>query len=226
MKHRTVRDVMADAVTVTTSTRYKDLVRMLVGRGISGLPVLSRRGTVAGVVSESDLLMKEELQHDPGSRPAVHHRRALRAKAAGDTAGDVMTTHPVTVRPDATVAEAARLMDRQHASCLLVVDEHGKLAGTVGPRDLLRIFLRPDSEIRADIVDEVLTGYLGTNPALVSVDVIDGVVTLAGEVERKSMLASVLPAIRAIDGVVDVEGQLSYATDDTRQPSAAVLRDY
>jgi len=64
----------------------------------------------------------------------------------------------------------------------------------------------------------VLAGYLGTNPAMVQVDVADGVVRLTGEVERKSMLAFLLPAVRAVDGVVDVEGQLSYAIDDTRRP--------
>jgi hypothetical protein len=91
------------------------------------------------------------------------------------------------------------------------VAEDGKLGGVLSPRDLLRVFLRPDSEIRAEIIDEVLAGYLGTNPVLVSVDVTDGVVRL----RCKSMLSAVLPAARAIDGVVDVEGQLSYELDDT-----------
>jgi len=228
MKHRTVRDVMtADVVTVTTSTRFKDLVSLLVGRRISGLPVLSSQGQVVGVVCETDLLVKEEFQRDPGTRPVTRpHRRALRVKAAGDTAGEVMTTRPVTVRPDARVAEAARLMDRHHVGCLPVVDEDGGLAGTVSPRELLRVFLRPDGEIRAEIIDEVLVRYLGTNPALVSVDVTDGVVTLCGEVEYKSMLPLVLPVTRAVDGVVDVEGQLTYGIDDTRLPPVPDLHDY
>jgi CBS-domain-containing membrane protein len=228
MKHCTVRDVMTtDAVTATTSTAFKDLVEILVRRRISGLPVLSRQGKVVGVVGEADLLMKEEVQQDPGARPARRpRRRALRAKAAGDTAGDVMTTRPVTVRPDATVAEAARLMDRYHASCLPVVEEDGKLAGAVSRRDLLRVFLRPDRDIRAEIIDEVLVRYLDTNPALVSVDVTDGVVTLSGEVGSKSMLPLISPAAQAVDGVVDVEGHLTYAVDDTRHPSVLDLRDY
>ena len=121
----------------------------------------------------------------------------------------------MTVRPGATAAEAARLMDRHQVSCLLVVDEGGKLLGVVSPRDLLRVFLRPDEEIRTEIVDDVLAGYLGTNPALVKVDVTDGVVRLAGELERKSMLALLPPAVRAVDGVIDVEGELGYAIDDT-----------
>lgn len=49
-------------------------------------------------------------------------------------------------------------------------------------------------------------------------DVTDGVVRLAGEVERKSMLALLLPAVRAVDGVVGAQGLLSYAIDDTARP--------
>jgi len=207
----------ADAVSATTSTAFKDLVETLVRRRVSGLPVLSRQGRVVGVVCAADLLMKEELQLDPGARPTrLVHRQALRAKAAGDSAGDVMTTRPVTVRPDTTIAEAARLMDRHHASCLPVVEEDGRLAGTVDRRDLLRVFLRADNDIRAEIIDEVLLRYLDTNPVLVRVDVTDGVVTLSGEVGAKSMLPLIFPAIRAVDGVVDVEGHLTYAVDDTK----------
>jgi hypothetical protein len=62
----------------------------------------------------------------------------------------------------------------------------------------------------------VLVRHLGANPALVSVVVTDGVVTLTGRVECKSMLSAVRSAARDIDGVVDVEGQLSYEIDDTR----------
>jgi CBS domain-containing protein len=227
MKHCTVRDVMtADPVTVTTSTAFKDLVEILVSRRVSGLPVLGRKGKVIGVVCEADLLVKEEAQRDPGARSARRLRRqALRVKAAADTAGDVMT-RPVTVPPSATVAEAARLMDKHHTSCLPVVNEDGKLAGTVGRRDLLQVFLRPDSDIRAEIIDEVLVRYLDTNPVLVRVDVTDGMVTLTGEVGSKSMLPLISPAIRAVDGVVDVEGLLTYAVDDTRMPGLFGARDH
>ena len=69
----------------------------------------------------------------------------------------------MTVRPGATVAEAARLMDRHEITCLLVTGETGELLGVVGPRNLLQIFLRPDGEVRAEIIEDVLAGYLRTN---------------------------------------------------------------
>jgi CBS domain-containing protein len=134
-----------------------------------------------------------------------------------------MTTHVVTIRPDATVAEAAWLMDRHHVTCLPVADETGKLLGIVSPRDLLQVFLRPDAEIRDDIYDEVVGQALGTNPVLVYVNVCNGMVTLTGEVERKSMIPLVLPLVRAVDGVVHAEAELQYAIDDSHIPSGPVV---
>lgn len=217
MRHYEVRDLMTtDPVTVTSATPIKDLAGILVKQRIGALPVLTARGRPAGLVTEADLLRKEQLQQDPDGQHSMHlSYRARRAIATAETAGEIMSRHPVTVRPDATAAEAARLMDRHQVSCLLVVDEGGRLLGVASPRDLLRVFLRPDDEIRTEIIGAVLTDYLGTNPAMVQVDVTDGVVRLAGELERKSMLALLPPAVRAVDGVVDVDGQLSYAIDDT-----------
>jgi osmotically-inducible protein OsmY len=100
------------------------------------------------------------------------------------------------------------------------------MVGAVSLRDLLRVFLRPDNAIRTDIINEVLAGYLGTNPAMVRVDVTDGVVKLSGEVERRSMLPLVLPMVRAVDGVIDAECELRYAVDDTGLPTTADMTDY
>ena len=218
MRQYEVREVMtADPVTVTSATSLKHVAELLVRQKISAVPVLSLRGSVLGVVAETDLLRKEELQRDPDGGHSVHlSYRARRDLATAETAGEIMSTEPVTVRPGATVAEAARLMDRHGVTCLPVTDESGKLLGVVGPRNLLQIFLRPDAEIRAEIIKDIVVGYLGSNEALVEVDVTDGVVRLAGELERKSMVALVRPAVRAVDGVIDVEGELSFAYDDTK----------
>jgi CBS domain-containing protein len=133
-----------------------------------------------------------------------------------------MDRYPATVQAGTSVAEAGRLMDRHQCRFLLVTGEDGKLLGVVTARDLLRVFLRADATIKAEISRDVLSDYLGTNPVLVQVDVTDGVVRLTGELERKSMLAALLPAVRAVDGVIDVEGRLGYAIDDSRLPRVPV----
>jgi CBS domain-containing protein len=226
MRHCTVAAVMTtDVLTVTPRESFKNLASMLVDHRISALPVVGRDGRLAGIVSESDLLKKAELQADPGERRPHWGRRVARAKAAADSASEVMTTHVVTVRPDATVAAAAWVMDKHRVTCLPVVDEDGMLRGIVSPRDLLRVFLRPDAEIRDDIYGEVLGRSLGTNPVLVNVNVCNGMVTLTGEVERRSMIPLVLPLVRAVDGVVDAKADLQYAIDDSHVPAGPVDTD-
>ena len=144
--------------------------------------------------------------------------RTRRDIATAETAGELMDRYPATVPAGTSVAEAARLMDRHQTRFPLVTGEDGKLLGVVTARDLLRVFLRPDAAIKAEISRDILSLYLGTNPVLVQVDVIDGVVRLTGELERKSMLAAALRAVHAVDGVIDVDSQLGYAIDDIRLP--------
>lgn len=228
MAHRIVRAVMtAEVITVTEETPFKDLAGIMAEHRISALPVLDARGRLAGVVSELDLLRKEEYQQDPGAGPVPRAgRRAHRALAAGLTAGDVMTAPAVTVTPDASVVKAARALDRHHVRHLVVTNGEGWVAGIVTPRDLLKVYLRSDDEIRDEIVSDVITDYLGTNPVLVKVAVADGVVTLGGEVEKKSMIRLAVAMARSVDGVVDVADRLGYAIDDDRLPPTADLADY
>jgi CBS domain-containing protein len=157
MRHYQVRDVMtAGPVTVTPSTPIKEVASMLVRLQAGALPVVTPRDGAVGIVTETDLLRKEQLQQDPdGSHSAHLSYRDRRAFATAETAGEIMDPHPATVRPEAAVAEAARLMSRHQSRCLLVTDAGGKLLGVVNARDLLRVFLRPDEDIKADIVGDV-----------------------------------------------------------------------
>lgn len=220
MSHRKVGDVMTtDVVTVPSDMRFKELAALLGRLMVSALPVLGPDGRVAGVVSEVDLLRKEEYQQDPDAEPAPRWRRwADRARARGRTAADVMSSPAITVAPDASVVAAARLLDRHHIKRLLVVGADEQLAGIVTPHDLLRVYLRSDEEIRDEIVNDILVHYLVTNPALVKVTVTDGVVTLAGELEEKSMIPIAIRMTQAVDGVVDVvDAGMSFAVDDTHR---------
>jgi CBS domain-containing protein len=220
MRHYQVRDVMtANPMTVTPATPLKNVAEILVRGRIGVVPVLTPQGRVAGVVTEADLLRKEQLQRDPDGYHWTHlPYRIRRDIATAETAGELMDRYPATAPAGTSVPEAARLMDRHQSRFLLVTSEDGKLLGVVTPRDLLRVILRPDAAIKAEISRDILSVYLGTNPALVQVDVTDGVVRLSGELERKSMLPATLRAVRAVDGVIDVESHLGYAIDDMRLP--------
>lgn len=223
MTHRTVRAVMtASVATVSLDTPFKGLAAIMAEHGVNALPVLDARGRIAGIVSQTDLIRKEEYQDDAAARrpPHSHHHHA---QGAGRTARDVMSSPAVTITPDASVVAAARAFDRQHVSHLVVIGADGALEGILTPRDLLKVYLRTDDDIRGEILGEVIAQYLGCDPDRAQVTVTDGIVTLRGEVERKSMIPLAARMARSVDGVVDVVNELAYAIDDSRLPTAADL---
>ena len=219
MKRHTVQDLMTrDVVTVDVRTPYKRVAQILAEAKVSGLPVVDDDRHVAGVVSEADLLAREE--YPSTYRP---HRRILwpatlrrRRKAAASTAAELMSTPAITIEDRTSVVRAAREMDRHRIKRLPVVDEVGRLVGIVSRRDLLKIFLRTDEEIRAEIETEVLEQSLSVPSGTVRATVADGLVTLEGTVQRKTLIPVAVRLTRAVDGVVDVVDRLAYDIDDTK----------
>ncbi|MFE9796113.1 CBS domain-containing protein [Streptomyces goshikiensis] len=214
MKHIDVADLMTDeVVSVAPDTAFKDVAKLLAQYGVSGLPVVDDENRVVGVVSQTDILAHAAPDPHP-ARPAV-------PPAGPPTAGNVMSTPPVTIHAEETAADAARLMTRRGIERLPVVDEEDRLVGIVTRGDLLRLFVRPDSEIRRRITDEVLTEVLGVPAGAVDVHVVDGCVTLNGRVERRSQLPVLLSLVGQLDGVVAVASHVAARTDDTPATHAA-----
>jgi CBS domain-containing protein len=210
---RRVSDVMTTSVvTVDRITPYQEIDRLLTQHRISGMPVLKMGREVVGVVSEADLLAAEdETNRRARMASSIGRRRLLRKHPhVSLTAGTLMTAPAITVRPDATIPAAARLMNTHHIRRLPVVDGDGKLVGIVSRRDLLSVFLRPDADLARD-AREVLDEILVTEPKDVIVAVHHGVVTLTGTVPADShhgLLPVALHMIWDIDGVVDVVNRL------------------
>ncbi len=212
-----VRDVMTtDLAVARPDTPFKDMVRVLAERRVRALPVVDGEGRLVGIVSETDLALKEEYRPgDPLPLIEGPGRRRERAKAAGMTAADYMTRSVAVIGPDASLSAAARLLHHKDVKQLPVVDPDGRLVGVVTRRDLLTVFLRPDDDIRYEIVAGVLDATLNLPVDAVAVDVSDGVVTLAGQVPRRSLAREIVELVNAIDGVVGVVDELTWAQDDT-----------
>ncbi|MEU6255792.1 CBS domain-containing protein [Streptomyces sp. NPDC047043] len=199
----TVSDVMTHTVVaVGSAASFKEVVELLDQWKVSALPVLAGEGRVVGVVSEADLMAKEEFRDTDEGDPAV-----LR-KAAAVTAGELMSTPAVTVHADASLAEAARIMARRHVKRLPVVDGVGLLQGVVSRSDLLKVFLRDDEEIAQEIRRSVLGQLPVTTPLTVSVT--EGVVTLGGSLPDRMLVPVVARAVRAVEGVVDIRLDLTH----------------
>ncbi|MEV7127642.1 CBS domain-containing protein [Streptomyces sp. NPDC093260] len=200
-----VSDVMTRrVVALRTGAAFKDIVRAMQEWRVSALPVLDAGGRVVGVVSEADLLPKEEYSEgDVGRYGQVQHLAEVH-KADAVTAGELMSTPAVAVTPDATLACAARVMARRAVKRLPVVGPDGTLRGIVSRSDLLKVFLRDDEAIAEDVRDEVVARLFGTPAEAVRVDVRDGVVTLTGRVRETALVPLAARLARAVAGVVDV----------------------
>jgi CBS-domain-containing membrane protein len=207
----TVNDVMTTTVVaVKRGASYKEIAALLRKYRVSAFPVLDDDQRVIGIVSEADLLAKEALNADRGGAitAMVHHKELQ--KADGVTAGDLMTSNVVTVKPDDTVEQAARLMYHLQVKRLPVVNAGGYLVGIVSRADLLTVFDRPDGEIRAEIVNDVILHEFLIDPALFAVTVADGVVTIQGTPETADLGRNLMNRIRHVAGVVAVRDELNW----------------
>ncbi|WP_028805513.1 CBS domain-containing protein [Streptomyces sp. 142MFCol3.1] len=215
-QHSTVSEVMTrDVVTVRPDTSFKEITSVLSSHGISAVPVADEHGAPMGLVSEADLLGKQVEQPEKyGGQAAPPRWPHERAKARAEHAAGLMTSPVATAHADWSVAQAAREMNRHHVKRLVVVDETDHIIGIVSRPDLLRVFLRPDEEIREEIHDEVLTAILRLSGQEVQVQVHDGVVTLRGEVEKRSTAEIAERLAKGVDGVVTVRPMIDYAIDD------------
>ncbi len=216
----TVRDVMTQSVkTVRPETPLKEVARLLLETGISGVPVVGVEGTVLGVVSEADFLIKEQ------GAGAVRHRRLANLlgetaearsqleKLSAGTAGQAMTVPPVTVPPTCAITDAAALMTSRRINRLPVVDED-RLVGIVTRADLLRAYLRTDEELVQTIRDDVLLRILWLDPAGFNVEVHNGEATVTGTVERRSTAEIVAETIKLVPGIVNADVDLRWTLDD------------
>jgi CBS domain-containing protein len=216
MKKWRVDDVMTTAVvTVSRTASYRELVDLLVKHRFSAVPVVDAFQRVTGVVSEADLLRKIEYAGETEPRLFDgRRRRSDRRKGSGRTAADLMSSPPVTVLSGTSIASAARAMDSEQVKRLPVVDDLGRLVGIVSRSDLLKVHLRPDDEIRADVESGVLRPYLSGETSGVRVEVAEGVVTLTGKVDRWSTTDIADRLVSQVAGVVDVVDKLEFDFDD------------
>jgi CBS domain-containing protein len=207
----TVKDVMTTQVlSVRQAASFKEMVVKMRRSRVSALPVVDGEGRVIGVVSEADMLNKQA-DLDTGSGTLSDLLRfGEREKADGVTAAELMTKPPVTVGPGVPLPEAARLMRDRRVKRLPVINDAGLLIGIISRADVLRVFARPDADIRREAEEEAIAEtFLADSPSI-AVTVHDGIVTLTGRTDTGQLASGLVMAVRQIDGVVAVRDQLSY----------------
>jgi CBS domain-containing protein len=208
-----VKDVMTKSViAVGPRTTLKDVARLMVDRRMSGMPVVDDDGSVLGVVSEGDILVKERGRPGTGSLLdqllEVNGRETVKHDARD--AADSMTSPAVTIRPDRPVAEAASLMLDRCVNRLPVVDRHGKLVGIVTRADLVRAFVRADEAIEREIRDDVILRTLWGTPERFRIDVDGGEVTIEGEVSDAESADMLARFVERVPGVIGIRSRVTW----------------
>ena len=202
-----------DVVTVPPEATVQEVARRLVANRISGMPVCDQDGAVLGVVSEADILRKEEGYSSELPRPVAWLVRRLDGelrKVEARTAAEAMTSPALTVRPTQQAADVARIMVEHRINRVPVV-AGGKLVGIVSRADLVRAFTRTDEELEREIRDDVLLRTMLLVPEDFEVTVRGGRVAITGRVQSEDDVAILVRCVERVPGVVHVDARLDWS---------------
>ncbi|MEM1369457.1 MAG: CBS domain-containing protein [Cyanobacteria bacterium P01_H01_bin.15] len=139
--------MMPNPASINPEAPLSDAIQLLAKPEVSALPVLDQQGKLVGIISETDLTWQETGVETPPyimlldsviylQNPARHHEQVQ--KALGQTVGEVMSDHPVSIAPDSPAKDAARLMHERKIHNLPVVDVDSQLVGLLTQSDIVR----------------------------------------------------------------------------------------
>ncbi len=147
-----VGDIMeTDWPTLEPQSTVEEAIKLFAEERVSGTPVVED-GRLVGIITEGDLIFQDADVRAPGFLDILggivplgdtdeYRREAL--KSAGVTVGEVMTDEPVTITPEATLAETATIMAERRKKILPVI-EGGRLVGVITRMDILTLHvIRP-----------------------------------------------------------------------------------
>jgi CBS domain-containing protein len=208
----------SEVATVGPDASLKDAARELVEHEVSGMPVVDADGGLLGVISETDVLIKErgETLDDRGAlrRLLDRHASADERKLQASTAGEAMTAPAITVGPFWSIPGAAERM-LAHGIKQLPVVSRGRLVGMVTRSDLVRAFARTDAEIGPEVRERIsIQQAVVGDMRPVSVVVENGHVTLTGRLARRTSAEALVHEARRTAGVVGVTSELTWDADD------------
>jgi len=149
MKTLTVADaMMPDPVSVPPEMEVGDVAKVMVDKGIGGVPVVTKDGDLVGIVTESDLILQDSEVKFPSFvhfldgyifvPGAVHKFEEKFRKAVAATAGEMMTEDVLTVAPDDKIEDVADLMTKKKMKRFPVVED-GRLVGIITIRDIVKL---------------------------------------------------------------------------------------
>ena len=131
VKHWMTRDV----VTISPDTPLPEAHRLMSEKQIRRLPIVDHN-RVVGIITLGDV---REAEPSDATSLSIWEMNYLLAKQKVDS---LMTKNPLTITPEATISEAARLMLEQKVSGLPVLDQNEKLVGIITESDVFRLIVQ------------------------------------------------------------------------------------
>jgi CBS domain-containing protein len=137
-----------DVVSVRPEEEVETLLKLMREHELPGIPVVDEGNRLVGIVTESDLVMRDEeadlhLPHHIDLLGGVIYLESTKRyeerlrRGLASTVAEMMTADPVTVRPEDTPHEAGRIIAERKHNRLPVVDSDGRLLGVVTRVDVL-----------------------------------------------------------------------------------------
>jgi CBS domain-containing protein len=136
-----VRDVMTKGViSISKFEPVMQVADILTEKNISGLPVVDKDKKVIGIITQADILSMIGVSRDHTFKDLLRHMlgETLPERRLGDHVGDIMTSPAHTIKPEANIAEAVRVMDEKKIRRLTVTDDNGMLIGILTRADILK----------------------------------------------------------------------------------------
>jgi CBS domain-containing protein len=217
-------DVMVrDVVTVKPDDTVAEAVRLLAEHDVSALPVVDDEENVVGIISEADLVHREEIGTDkqrPWWLEAVTPASTLAeefAKSHGRRVDEVMSTDVVSASEDTPLGEIATLLERHRIKRVPIL-RSGKLVGIVSRSNLIQALAsskpaasgaagETDRKIRLELMNR-LGDQDWTDFGERNVIVQSGVVHLWGLVGSAEEHKALLALAENVPGVVSVSDEM------------------
>lgn len=147
---RTAQDIMTtEVITISPEADITEAVKILLDKGVNGLPVVDESGHLVGILCQSDLVRMQKSLPIPSLFTLLDGFVPLSSSAlleaevkriAASKVSDAMSTKVVTIGPDITIDEIAALMVDKKFHTLPVTD-NGKLLGVVGKKDVIKTLI-------------------------------------------------------------------------------------
>lgn len=220
-----VSDAMnRNVMTVRPDTNLIDAVRIMLANRVSGLPVLNENGVLVGMVTEGDLLRRQEI--GTGGTPAGWLKSLFKpASVAADYVathsrhvGGVMTSDPLYVTPNTDLSDAVHIMLTKHFKRLPVV-ENGAVVGTLSRADVLKqltlkLIETPtqalsDEQILANLERDIKQAKWAPKSGI-TLSVEEGVVTLKGTIFSDEERHGIITLAENAAGVKKVVDELVF----------------